>query len=361
MTTELPKPQNQFKSLHLADSKILINYFSQIKSESQEDYLRIYNKFCEEAPKSFIDYYNENWHNIRNEWTKYNVKAFGNYTNNRCESINADYKRIFPKNAKLGKFLHTFFKWHRNRITNKQDNTRGMKILRQPTAVFEGDVQLYQVLITEYAFDRYLKQEYMLRSPMTLKNVDDVGKTCAISYKRGILKVSVDSCTCLTFQNLKLPCRHIFALREHFQISIYSESLCDKHCHRKIKNLSTAANLQNTPKINLVQVETPTHENKQQRKKIVGSITDDICDELSKLKGEEFWRFINELKKLQYAARQRMPFSVNLENGNLNESFSNLNLSCEELDAQTLQVPVSAKRPGRISKKEARCYIKYTE
>ena len=39
-------------------------------ARSEEAYLQIYNELTECAPKGVLDYFNENWHTIRNEWVK---------------------------------------------------------------------------------------------------------------------------------------------------------------------------------------------------------------------------------------------------------------------------------------------------
>ena len=37
-------------------------------ARSEEAYLQIYNELSECAPKGVLEYFNENWHTIRNEW-----------------------------------------------------------------------------------------------------------------------------------------------------------------------------------------------------------------------------------------------------------------------------------------------------
>ena len=37
-------------------------------ARSEEAYLQIYNELTECAPKGVLDYFNENWHTVRNEW-----------------------------------------------------------------------------------------------------------------------------------------------------------------------------------------------------------------------------------------------------------------------------------------------------
>ena len=37
-------------------------------AQSEEAYLQIYNELTQCAPKGVLDYFNQNWNSIRNEW-----------------------------------------------------------------------------------------------------------------------------------------------------------------------------------------------------------------------------------------------------------------------------------------------------
>ena len=69
-------------------------------ARSEEAYLQIYNEFNQCAPKGVLDYFNENWHTIRNEWVDglKNLQCnFMNRTNNRLDSINGKLKAVITK------------------------------------------------------------------------------------------------------------------------------------------------------------------------------------------------------------------------------------------------------------------------
>ena len=48
-----------------------------------------------------------------------------------------------------------------------------------------------------------------------------------VHSSRGVEKVARDTCTCLFFSSMRLPCRHIFATRQATGESMYDKSLCD--------------------------------------------------------------------------------------------------------------------------------------
>ena len=61
-----------------------------------------------------------------------------------------------------------------------------------------------------------------------------------LNTSEGAIEVTTDRCTCYTFTSMKIPCRHIFALRKELGEALYSPKLCDKrwtkkhysNCHR---------------------------------------------------------------------------------------------------------------------------------
>lgn len=83
-----------------------------VYSASEESYDSIYNEFVALNLKDVIDYYNDNWHNIRTEWTLFGRNKFANYlnwTNNRTESINQKFKMLSNRYANLFTFFNNLF------------------------------------------------------------------------------------------------------------------------------------------------------------------------------------------------------------------------------------------------------------
>ena len=61
-------------------------------AHDKDEYMDLYHNFQVNAPCSVLNYFNEQWHSIRDQWSmglKYTTGNFFNTTSNRLESINA--------------------------------------------------------------------------------------------------------------------------------------------------------------------------------------------------------------------------------------------------------------------------------
>lgn len=90
-----------------------------VKSNSENKYNSIYKKFCDTVPKLVLSYFNNNWHKIRNEWTRYALSEsnFGNYTNNAVETINARLKDEIKKKVRCVTLLHRFLNTYEGKMS----------------------------------------------------------------------------------------------------------------------------------------------------------------------------------------------------------------------------------------------------
>lgn len=77
-------------------------------STSVESYDSNYDELLELNLEEVIEYYNVNWHHIRDEWTQFGRNKFANYlnhTNNRTESISQKFKILSNRYANLLTFF----------------------------------------------------------------------------------------------------------------------------------------------------------------------------------------------------------------------------------------------------------------
>ena len=79
-------------------------------AHDEDECMDLYHNFQVNAPCSVLNYFNEQWHSIRDQWSmglKYTTGNFFNTTNNRLESINAKLKSDIPhlKNLRTSSFL----------------------------------------------------------------------------------------------------------------------------------------------------------------------------------------------------------------------------------------------------------------
>lgn len=73
-------------------------------AQSQHSYDEIYKELCDLKLKEVNCYFNENWHNIKEEWTSFGRNQYAHYlssTNNRSERLNRTIKDIGNRNSNL--------------------------------------------------------------------------------------------------------------------------------------------------------------------------------------------------------------------------------------------------------------------
>ena len=179
-------------------------------ASTAEEYKRLYDGLCENCPLTVKDYYNKNWHQIKEEWVKCyrNVNVnLGNTTTNRVESLNAKIKSVCSRFATLHQFFKDFIAMlkvlreenkHKNILDSTCVPTQSRKILPDE----------YARCLTTYAF-RIVENEAKLAE--SLQTLND--------------SVTSETCSCATFVSMKLPCRHIFKFRNMHQISLFDEAL----------------------------------------------------------------------------------------------------------------------------------------
>lgn len=83
-----------------------------IYSKNEEEYSKLYSELKSTCPKSVVEYFKKNWHDIRHDWSfcgDFVIGSFLNTTNNRLESINGKIKSIAARFTSLEKFVVNFF------------------------------------------------------------------------------------------------------------------------------------------------------------------------------------------------------------------------------------------------------------
>lgn len=81
-------------------------------SRSSHEYESLYQQLLSLNMESVTDYYNTNWHNIKQEWTLFGRNQHSNYlntTNNRTESLNQKIKMISCRHSNLTRFFENIF------------------------------------------------------------------------------------------------------------------------------------------------------------------------------------------------------------------------------------------------------------
>lgn len=179
-----------------------------IYSQSDEEYNENYNKI-DELPRPVVEYFNSNWHSIRDDWSLNNhflENSFNNTTNNRLESINQKLKSVIAKDSLLMDFVEHFFLLHHGML-EERDQVAAYEYFKVPLKRFEtGSPQfMYSKILTNYAYG-YVHKELELCQKIKITS-EHTENFYMIQSGLRTIKATVDSCTCRTRISLMIPCR----------------------------------------------------------------------------------------------------------------------------------------------------------
>ena len=198
-------------------------------SKNEEEYDTLYEQLVEDAPPTVVDYFNENWHPIRDEWVmgmKFEVGNFLNTTNNRLESLNAKLKSVITRYSSLEEFLDKFYVIL-NALRTERDHTAAFMMQKRRVVPYRKDSpeNKYCDFLTTYAAD-YVCKQLALHKKVSTPVIKSDG-SYEIQTFEGLLTVFPDSCCCNFYSSMCLPCRHLFALRSLLSLPLFVPDLCD--------------------------------------------------------------------------------------------------------------------------------------
>ena len=130
-------------------------------AKSEGVYIETYEEFKATNIWPAIEYFDRNWHPIRDEWVMYakgDAFCLGETTNNRLESINGKIKSVCFKYASLSKFFDEFFAVL-TILRDERSHSIVMSQIRKPTSLRQSYPNLndeeikYADYVTPYAFD----------------------------------------------------------------------------------------------------------------------------------------------------------------------------------------------------------------
>lgn len=196
---------------------------------NEDKYDEIYTRLKDCAPSTVIQYFNENWHPIRKQWTmgmKYSSGNFLNNTNNRLESLNSKLKSVISRYSSLEEFIEKFF-LTLSVLRSERDHKAGLtaqKVHVVPESTDPGLIR-YMSHLTHYAY-QFVSRQMSLKDKVQIISVSD--QEYCVKSSEGDLVVTPTSCHCMQWQSMRLPCRHIIAVRIDANMDIFEPSLCDK-------------------------------------------------------------------------------------------------------------------------------------
>ena len=135
-------------------------------SKNEEEYDTLYEHLVEDAPLTVVDYFNENWHPIRDEWVmgmKFKVGNFLNTTNNLPESLNAKLKSVITQYSSLEEFLDKFYVTL-NTLCTERYHTAAFMMQKRCVVPYSlaSPENKYCDFLTTYAADYVCKQLALL-------------------------------------------------------------------------------------------------------------------------------------------------------------------------------------------------------
>ncbi|CAH0729997.1 unnamed protein product, partial [Brenthis ino] len=199
-----------------------------VYSESEEDYDETYTEFCEVAPEEVIDYYNTNWHSIKDEWVLYRMNAHGNLnnnTNNRAESTHAKGKQIVPLHSSLVEFGKNIFVFFRAQARQIKIKSGKLMTTKSAEAFTTADEKNYCELLTPKAFAE-LQPELLEYPDVQIMSSNVAQKECSFELNGRTITSSLTKCKCLKNRSMFLPCKHVFATRDFFEQPLFDKTLC---------------------------------------------------------------------------------------------------------------------------------------
>jgi hypothetical protein len=183
---------------------------------------------------TFIDYFRNNWLNIKHLWVEcFREKQMnlGERTNNRIESLNCHLKE-------LGNYTDSLLECYHSLMTSfyyfeqQKSFKRHIEKLRVP--LFKrsdiSEVNRYEPLINESVTqsnaDYIVKQMNMAFKDLnfSFEKLNDNTYSIECDAHRPT-KTTLNSCECFRFVNKNLPCFHLFALRKFLEVELFEKSL----------------------------------------------------------------------------------------------------------------------------------------
>ena len=196
---------------------------------SEEGYSDIYDRFCSCAPPTVVEYVRENWHPIHEQWVmgmKFSTGNFLNSTNNRLECINQKLKSVISRYSSLEEFIEKYFLILRV-LRSERDQKAALTVQKVPVTFHDAtDVSLdYMKYLTPYAY-QFVSKQLSFKDKVNLPEPTE--DTFSVVSSEGEIKVTPTTCTCSSWLSMKLPCRHILAVRSRLNLNVFDELLCDK-------------------------------------------------------------------------------------------------------------------------------------
>lgn len=267
-------------------------------SRTEEAYDTTYQQLIELDLEKVTEYFNTNWHPIREEWTLFGKNKYSNYlnyTNNRTESLNGQLKTVGNRYSNLLTFFDNV-STSVAVIASEKDIKAIQGNMRVTRKKFDNEaLSNYHQLLTPFTFSKLLEQ---------FKHYDKVIFD-SVNANEGTTNygriVTLENCGCEFFKAMSLPCRHIFQLCHSNNLDLYLPSLCAARWTKEYYKKSHPA-LQSIP---LVSAAPPLYVQKVRERdeidkfKSASKVTKEINSMASSLPPDKFAYFMEKLEQVK--------------------------------------------------------------
>ncbi|XP_043269802.1 uncharacterized protein [Venturia canescens] len=338
-------------------------------SSTETEYMRYYEE-SKKLPSAILNYFNKNWHDIRNEWTlsiNFMQSTFLNTTNNRIESLNAKIKSVVKLYSTLEEFIGSFFALVAC-LNSERDFKAAYTYQKSLVIPYEKNSAewSYCQYLTRYAFD-FVSAELKCyrRGKLTYTERDDdhfefrlAGSTIIASEK---------SCECPSFMSMALPCRllsihyrslhyvqlllkvffiflffsssHVFVVKNLSGCDLYDPSICSRRwtreyfCNTQRVFSDETIDDENIPSVTVSSKLSKRYvSTENQRYRIMRDITSELNKLGSEVTGNIFLGRVKLLEKIRKAWSE-------------NREFQSSPISMEEVSGFSTSTPVSSSLP----------------
>ena len=202
-----------------SESESALHFFSQlIESKSEEEYHTILEDMEDNVPYSLMDYFINNWHDLRNEWVKGFNPSLRTCINTKLDSSNLKLKSPVANCKTFSRFINNFFL-----VVYFRRNELQSELNRMVTKKHPEDVTEYSKHLTPYAVQK-IKQFLSEMDEVSFDSPND-GSDVICESDGNTFVVSEISCNCDFFTIMKLPCVHLLAYRKSQGVDLFDEYL----------------------------------------------------------------------------------------------------------------------------------------
>ena len=197
-------------------------------STNEEMYMKCYDELKETKLTKVIEYFNSNWHEIREQWVnglKDDILTYQNRTNNRVESINQKLKSVISKFSRLPQFCTELVGVLS--VLQTERNHRAISLFQKvPVKPFSLDSieHHYMDILTPYALS-FVVCQIELADKVKIKSEVE-GSFEMESTTQCSVTATCFECNCSFRKTMQLPCRNIFAIRRRCEIPMFDPNLC---------------------------------------------------------------------------------------------------------------------------------------